>query len=145
MALIFDTKVRLFDALKATVPGGVQCTFADPGEKSRRKGVWLGATTDDDLAPVAMRSGAKPTNVTGYVEAHAVVTSPGNPIDAERAVYEIRDVVKAACAAVNADLPSVPGLLDVRPESATVESAETTDGAYAALTLRVRVRGRVYQ
>jgi hypothetical protein len=145
MALIFDAKVALFDKLKAAVPTGVQCTFAETGDTSRRKAVWLGATTDDDLAPVAMRSGAKPTNVTGYVEAHAVVTTPGDPIAAERAVYEIRDHVKAACAALNADLPSVPGLLDVRPESASVESTETTDGAYAALTVRVRVRGRVYQ
>jgi hypothetical protein len=60
-------------------------------------------------------------------------------------VYEIRDHVKEACAALNADLASVPGLLDVRPESASVESTETTDGAYSALTVRVRVRGRVYQ
>ncbi|CAA07108.1 gp38 [Lomovskayavirus C31] len=145
MALIFNAKVRLFEALKANVPGDVQCTFAETGDNSRRKQVWLGATVDDDLAPVAMRSGAKPTNVTGYVEAHAVVTTPGNPVDAERAVYGIRDYVKAACAAVNADLVSVPGLMDVRPESASVESTETTDGAYSALTVRVRVRGRVYQ
>ncbi|MFD3904140.1 hypothetical protein HXS80_15850 [Streptomyces sp. CB04723] len=145
MALIFDAKVRLFDALKAVTPGDVQCTFAETGDTSRRKQVWLGATVDDDLAPVAMRAGAKPTNITGYVEAHAVVTTPGNPIDAERAVYGIRDYVKQACAAVNADLASVPGLLDVRPESASVESTETTDGAYSALTVRVRVRGRVYQ
>ena len=145
MALIFDAKVRLFEALKATVPADVQCTFAETGDNSRRKQVWLGATTDDDLAPAAMRSGAKPTNVTGYVEAHAVVTTPGNPIDAERAVYAIRDHVKDACGVMNADLASVPGLLDVRPESASVESTETTDGAYSALTVRVRVRGRVYQ
>ncbi|WP_274031184.1 hypothetical protein [Streptomyces sp. MMBL 11-1] len=145
MALIFDAKVRLFDALKVVIPGDVQCTFAETGDTSRRKTVWLGATVDDDLAPVAMRAGAKPTNVTGYVEAHAVVTTPGNPIDAERAVYGIRDYVKEACAAMNADLASVPGLLDVRPESASVESTETTDGAYSALTVRVRVRGRVYQ
>jgi hypothetical protein len=145
VALIFDAKVALFDALKAAVPAGVQCTFAETGDNSRRKSVWLGATTDDDLAPAAMRSGAKPTNVTGYVEAHAVVTTPGDPIAAERAVYEIRDHVKEACGALNANLASVPGLLDVRPESASVESTETTDGAYAALTVRVRVRGRVYQ
>lgn len=145
MALIFDAKVALFNALKAVVPTGVQCTFAETGDNSRRKAVWLGATTDDDLAPAAMRSGAKPTNVTGYIEAHAVVTTPGNPIDAERAVYEIRDHVKTACAALNADLAAVPGLMDVRPETASVETTETTDGAYSALTLRVRVRGRVYQ
>ncbi|QAX94707.1 hypothetical protein HOV12_gp07 [Streptomyces phage Lilbooboo] len=145
MALIFDAKVALFDKLKALAPADVQCTFAETGDNSRRKQVWLGATTDDELAPVAMRSGAKPTNVTGYVEAHAVVTTPGNPIDAERGVYAIRDVVKDACGALNADLASVPGLLDVRPESASVESTETTDGAYSALTVRVRVRGRVYQ
>ncbi|MFE0692776.1 hypothetical protein [Streptomyces sp. NPDC058869] len=145
MALIFDTKVALFERLRGVVPADVQCSFAETGDTSRRKTVWLGASTDDDLAPVAMRSGAKPTNVTGYVEVHGVVTTPGNPIDAERAVYGIRDYVKDACAAMLADLASVPGLLDVRPESASVESTETTDGAYSALTVRVRVRGRVYQ
>ncbi|MEV0126347.1 hypothetical protein AB0I16_33185 [Streptomyces sp. NPDC050703] len=145
MALIFDAKVALFEALKVVMPSGVQCSFAETGDTSRRKTVWLGATTDDDLAPVAMRAGPKPTNVTGYVEVQAVVVTPGNPVDAERQVYEIRDHVKTACAALNANLPAVPGLLDVRPESASVESTETTDGAYSALTLRVRVRGRVYQ
>ena len=145
MALIFDAKVALFGAVKAAMPGGVQVTFAETGDNTRRKSVWLGATTDDDLAPAAMRSGPKPTNVTGYVEVHAVVLTPGDPINAERSVYEIRDAVKTACVALNANLAAVPGLLDVRAESATVESTETTDGAYAALTLRVRVRGRVYQ
>ncbi|MGW2467958.1 hypothetical protein [Streptomyces bauhiniae] len=145
MALIFDAKVALFAKLRAVVPTGVQCTYAEPGETGRRKAVWFGATTDDDMVPAAMRSGPKPTNVTGYVEVHAVVTTPGNPIDAERAAYAIRDTVRDACVALNADLPSVPGLMDVRPESATVETQETTDGAYSALTVRVRVRGRVYQ
>lgn len=145
MALIFDAKVALYERMKAAAPTGVQCTFAETGDNSRRKQVWLGATADDDLAPVAMRAGAKPTNVTGYVEVHAVVITPGDPITAERAVYEIRDFVKDACGALNGDLPSVRGLLDVRPESASVESTETTDGAFSALTVRVRVRGRVYQ
>ncbi|MEV8015641.1 hypothetical protein AB0O76_04635 [Streptomyces sp. NPDC086554] len=145
MALIFDAKVALFNAVKAVLPGGVQCTFAETVKQDRRKQVWFGATTDDDLAPVAMRSGAKPTNVTGYVEVHAVAVIPGNPIDAERAVYELRDYVKTACGALNSALAVVPGLLDVRAESASVETSETTDGAYSELTLRVRVRGRVYQ
>ncbi|MEU8791557.1 hypothetical protein [Streptomyces sp. NPDC048643] len=145
MALIFDAKVALFEALKAATPGGTQVTFAETGDTGRRQQVWLGATTDDDLAPAAMRSGPKPTNVTGYVEVHAVAITPGNPIDAERAVYAIRDNVKDACGAMNANLAAVPGLLDVRAESTSVESTETTDGAYSALTLRVRVRGRVYQ
>lgn len=145
MALIFDVKVALFERLKLAVPSGVQCTFAETGDTGRRKQVWLGSTVDDDLVPAAMRVGAKPTNVTGYVEAHGVVTSPGSPMDAERGAYELRESVKAACAALCADLASVPGLLDVRPESASVETLETTDGAYSALTVRVRVRGRVYQ
>ncbi|MBJ6623594.1 hypothetical protein [Streptomyces sp. DHE17-7] len=145
MALIFEAKVALFERMRVSVPAGVQCTFAETDEKGRRKHVWLGATTDDDLAPAAMRSGAKPTNVTGYVEIHAVVTTPGDPIHAERSAYEIRDFVKDVCGTLNADLASVPGLLDVRPESSSVESIETTDGAYSALTVRVRVRGRVYQ
>ncbi|MEV7467199.1 hypothetical protein AB0O20_11960 [Streptomyces kronopolitis] len=142
MALIFDAKVALFEALKTTVPTGVQCTFAETGKADRRQQVWLGASTDDDLAPVAMRDGPrKPTSVTGYVEAHALVISPGNPIDAERGVYVLRDAITGACAAV--DRNSVPGLVDMRPESASVETSETTDGAYSALTMRVRVRGRV--
>ncbi|MEU9231219.1 hypothetical protein [Streptomyces subrutilus] len=145
MALIFDAKVALFGAIKAAMPSGIQCTFAETGDTARRKHVWLGATTDDDLAAVAMRSGPKPTNVTGFIEVHAVVTTPGNPLDAERVVYEIRNHVKTACGALNANLAAVPGLLDVRAESASVETTETTDGAYSALTLRVRVRGRVYQ
>ncbi|MER5894771.1 hypothetical protein [Streptomyces sp. NPDC001876] len=145
MALIFDVKVALYEAIKAAVPGGTQVTFAETGDTGRRRQVWLGATTDDDLAPAAMRAGAKPTNLTGYVEVHAVVITPGNPIDAERAVYEIRDYVKEACGALGSNLAAVRGLLDVRPESASVESTETTDGAFSALTLRVRVRGRVYQ
>lgn len=145
MALIFEVKVALFEAIKAAMPGGIQVTFAETGDTGRRKQVWLGATTDDDLVPAAMRAGPKPTNVTGYVEVHAVAITPGNPIDAERAVYEIRDYVKTACGAMNSDLAAVTGLQDVRPESASVESAETTDGAFSALTLRVRVRGRVYQ
>lgn len=145
MALIFDVKVALFEAIKAEVPAGVQVTFAETGDTGRRKQVWLGATTDDDLAPVAMRAGAKPTNVTGYVEVQAIVIAAGSPINAERAVYELRDYVKTACAALNSSLAAIPGLQDVRPESANVESTETTDGAFSALTLRVRVRGRVYQ
>ncbi|WP_328691141.1 hypothetical protein OG879_31385 [Streptomyces caniferus] len=134
--------MALFEALKTTVPTGVQCTYAETGKADRRQQVWLGASTDDDLAPVAMRDGPrKPTSVTGYVEAHALVISPGNPIDAERGVYVLRDAITGACAAV--DRNSVPGLVDMRPESASVETSETTDGAYSALTMRVRVRGRV--
>ncbi|MFE9026232.1 hypothetical protein ACFYOA_08210 [Streptomyces iakyrus] len=144
MALIFNAKVALHERLKGSLPGDTQCTFADPGEPARRKAVWLGATTDDDLAPTAMRDGPrKPTTVTGYVEAHAVVISPGNPIDAERSVYELRDHITDACSLL--DRATVPGLVDVRPESATVETSESPDGVFSALTLRVRVRGRVYQ
>ncbi|MFD7257823.1 hypothetical protein [Streptomyces sp. NPDC059874] len=143
MALIFETKVALFTALKAAAPAGVQCTFAETGKADRRQQIWLGATVDDDLAPVGMRAGAKPTNVTGYVDVNAVVISPGNPVDAERAVYALRDVISGAVTGL--DVRAVTGLLDVRPESATVETSETTDGAFSALTMRVRVRGRVYQ
>ncbi|MFF7361082.1 hypothetical protein [Streptomyces sp. NPDC008125] len=145
MALIFEAKVALYEAIRAAVPAGVQVTFAETGDTGRRKQLWLGATTDDDLTPVAMRAGAKPTNLTGYVEVHAVVIAAGSPINSERAAYELRDYVKTACGALNSNLAAVPGLLDVRPESASVESTETTDGAFSALTLRVRVRGRVYQ
>lgn len=142
MALIFDAKVALFEALKARVPASTQCTFADTGKADRRSQVWLGETTDEDLEPVAMRAGPrKPTSVSGYVEAHALTISPGGPIVAERAVYELRDCIADACMSI--DRASIPGLLDVRPESASVDSAETTDGAYSALTVRVRVRGRV--
>ncbi|MER5887140.1 hypothetical protein ABT160_25230 [Streptomyces sp. NPDC001941] len=141
MPLIFDAKVALFEALKGLVPAGVQCTFAETGQSDRRQQLWLGATTDEELEPAGMRAGPrKPTNVTGYVEAHAVVIVPGDPIGAERGAYVLRDVVADACRAV--DRASVAGLLDLRPESSTVETAETTDGAYSALTVRVKVRGR---
>ncbi|MFC9651464.1 hypothetical protein [Streptomyces sp. NPDC056937] len=142
MALIFEVKVALYEALKGLVPANTQCTFADTGKADRRSQVWLGETTDEDLVPTAMRAGVrKPTAVSGYVEAHALVISPGGPIVAERAVYGLRDHIKDACDAI--DRASIPGLLDVRPESATVDTAETTDGAYSALTVRVHVRGRV--
>ncbi|MGW3073546.1 hypothetical protein [Kitasatospora sp. NPDC001132] len=141
MAIIFETKVRLFEALKTSVAAGVQVTFADAGKADRRSQVWLGETTEDDLEPVAMRAGQrKPTAVSGLVEAHALVISPGGPIAAERAVYELREAVEAACRLI--DPATVPGLTDVRPESVQVDTAETPDGAYSALTVRVRVRGR---
>ncbi|GAB2572487.1 hypothetical protein GCM10027168_01590 [Streptomyces capparidis] len=142
MALIFEAKVALFDRLKAATPTGVQCTFAETGKSDRRQQVWLGASADDELAPVAFRQGPrKPTAVTGYVDVHALVISPGDPIGAERVVYSLRDAVTEACRAV--EPAGVPGLIDVRPESSETETAETTDGVYAALTVRVRIRGRV--
>lgn len=142
MALIFETKVALFGALKNAVPAGVQCTFAEKGDTGRRRQVWLGASTDDDLQPAGMRDGPrKPTNITGYVEVLAIVVSPGDPLAAERSVYELRDCIAAACTAL--DRTAVAGLIDLRPESATVETSETTDGAFSALTVRVKVRGRV--
>ncbi|MFF3557325.1 hypothetical protein ACFYXL_28410 [Streptomyces tsukubensis] len=141
MPLIFDAKVALFEALRGRVPAGVQCTFAESGQSDRRRQIWLGATTDEELESSAMRTGPrKPTNVTGYVEVHAVVIAPGDPIGAERGAYALRDLVADACHAV--DRASVAGLVDIRPESSTAETAETTDGAYSALTIRVRVRGR---
>jgi hypothetical protein len=140
---MFDTKAALFERLKASLPAGTQCTFAETGDTSRRQQVWLGATTDDELVSAGMREGRKPTNVTGYVEVHACVISPGNPIDAERGVYALRDSITDACATL--DRTTVTGLVDVRPESASIDTSETTDGAFSALTLRVRVRGRVYQ
>ncbi|WP_446038819.1 hypothetical protein [Streptomyces sp. SID1121] len=142
MSLIFDAKVALFEALRGLVPAGVQCTFAEMGQSDRRRQIWLGATVDEELEPVAMRAGPrKPTAVTGYVEAHAVVIAPGDPIGAERSVYALRELVADACRAV--DRATVAGLVDLRPESSSVETAETTDGAYSALTVRVRVRGRI--
>ncbi|MET9617116.1 hypothetical protein [Kitasatospora indigofera] len=141
MALIFEAKVVLFERLKALVPATVQCTFADAGKADRRQQVWLGETTEDDLEPVAMRAGSrKPTAVSGLIEAHALVILPGGPVGAERAVYALREYIAEACRSL--DPGAVPGLIDVRPESATVDTAETTDGAYSALTVRVRVRGR---
>ncbi|MFF4531440.1 hypothetical protein ACFY1P_19490 [Streptomyces sp. NPDC001407] len=142
MALVFDAKVALFDCLKASVPTGVQCTFAETGKSDRRQQVWLGATGDEELAAVAMRQGPrKPTAVTSYVDVHGLVITPGDPVGAERAVYGLRDAIAEACRSV---VPaSVPGLLDVRPESSETETAESTDGAYAALTVRVRIRGRI--
>ncbi|GAA0430906.1 hypothetical protein [Streptomyces luteireticuli] len=141
MPLIFEAKVALFEVLKGRVPAGTQLTFAETGQSDRRRQLWLGATTDEELEPVAMRAGSgKPTAVTGYVEAHAVVIAPGDPISAERGVYALRDAVADACRAV--DRASVAGLVDIRPESSSVETGETTDGAYSSLTVRVRVRGR---
>ncbi|MFD9904786.1 hypothetical protein [Streptomyces sp. NPDC059063] len=139
--LIFEAKTALFQALKATVPAGVQCTWAETGKADRRQQVWLGATLEDDMTVTAMRQGPrKPTAVTGYVDVHALVISPGDPMAAERAVYGLREAVSEACRAVAPG--SVAGLLDVRPESSETETAESTDGAYAALTVRVRMRGR---
>ncbi|MFJ8386218.1 hypothetical protein ACIQ9Q_17170 [Streptomyces sp. NPDC094438] len=141
MSLVFEAKAQLFTALKATVPAGVQCTWAETGKSDRRQQVWLGATTEDDMSAVAFRQGPrKPTAVTAYVDAHALVILPGDPIAAERAVYGLREAIADACRAVAP--ASVPGLLDVRPESSETETAESTDGAYAALTVRVRIRGR---
>ncbi|MFF2039379.1 hypothetical protein ACFVVX_03030 [Kitasatospora sp. NPDC058170] len=141
MSLIFETKVALFEAFKTRVPSGVQVSFADTGKADRRSQVWLGETTEDDLEPVAMRAGArKPTAVSGYVEAHGLVISPAGPIVAERAVYGLRECIAEACRSI--DPATIPGLIDVRPESVQVDTAETTDGAYSALTVRVRIRGR---
>ena len=144
MALIFDTKVALFERLKLVVPAGTQCTFAEKGDTNRRRQVFLGSTTDDDMQAIAFRDGPKkPTSITGYVEVHALNITPGDPVSAERGVYELRDAIAEACSQL--DRTAVTGLVDVRPESATVDTAETTDGAYSALTIRVRVRGRVTQ
>lgn len=141
MAVIFEVKVRLFEAIKAVLPTSYQVTFADSGKADRRTQVWLGETAEEDLEPVAMRAGArKPTAINGTVEIHAVHVSPGGPVVAERFIYELRDALEAACRLV--DSATVPGLIDVRPEAATVDTAESTDGAYSALTVRVRVRGR---
>lgn len=141
MTLMFDAKVALFEALKGLVPAGVQCTFAETGQSDRRRQLWLGATVDEELEPAGMRAGPyKPTAVTGWVDVHAVVIVAGDPVAAELGVYALRDVVSDACRAV--DRASVPGLIDLRPESSTVETTETTDGALSALTVRVRVRGR---
>ncbi|MFF2406721.1 hypothetical protein [Streptomyces sp. NPDC058092] len=140
--LIFEAKVALFEKLRSLVPAGTQCTFAETGKADRRHQVWLGATTDDELEPVGMRQGTrKPTAVTGYVDAHALVISPGDPIAAERAVYALREHIAEACRSV--DRASVAGLVDIRPESSETDTAENTDGAYAALTVRVKIRGRV--
>lgn len=142
MTLIFDAKSALFEALKAVVPKGVQCTWAETGKSDRRQQVWLGATTEDEMNVVAMRQGPrKPTAVTGYVDVHGLVILPGDPRAAERAVYGLREAITEACR--NVAPGSVPGLLDVRPESSETETAESTDGAYAALTVRVRIRGRI--
>ncbi|WP_030244204.1 hypothetical protein [Streptomyces sp. NRRL S-350] len=141
MAVIFDAKVALFEALKVALPSRVQVSFADTGEANRRAHVWLGETTEEDLEPVAMRAGqAKPTAVNGLVDVHGFYVSPGGPIEAERFVYGLREIVAAACRLI--DPATVPGLIDVRPESVQVDTAETPDGAYSALTVRVRVRGR---
>lgn len=144
MALIFETKVALFEAVRALSPAGVQVTFAETGSADRRRSIWFGSTVDDDMQAVAMKDGPrKPTTVTGYIEVHAYVIYPGDPVAAERAVYELRDVIVAACP--NVDRRAVRGLLDVRPESAVVDTGETTDGTLSGLTMRVRVRGRVTQ
>lgn len=144
MSLIFEAKVLLFEALKASVPATVLCTFAETGDTARRQQVWLGATTDDDVQPVAFGDGTRqPTSVTGSVDVHAVVISPGNPVDAERSVNTLRDHITEACASIRPG--AFRGLIDVRPVSASVDTSETTDGAYSALTVRVRIRGRVNQ
>lgn len=140
--LLFTAKSALFEALKSRAPAGTQVSFADTGQQDRRSHLWLGETADEETEPVGMRAGPrKPTAVTGSIDVHAVVVSPAGPVAAEQAVYGLREAVFTACRAV--DPATVPGLLDMRPESATVETAESTDGAYSALTVRVRVRGRL--
>jgi hypothetical protein len=142
MPFMFDVKSALFAAIQSNTPAGTQVAYADPGETARRNVIFLGNATDDDNEVAGMRQGPrKPTNVSGTIEVHAVVITPGKPIDAERAVYGLRDTITDACAGV--DRASVAGLMDLRPESASVDTAETTDGAYSALTVRVHVRGRI--
>jgi hypothetical protein len=144
VSVVYETKLALFEALKLAVPPATQCTFAQTGKADRRNQVWLGATGDDDLQVVGFRSGTKkPTNISGYVDVHAVCISPGNPADAERNLAVLRAAIVEAVASV--DRSSVPGLLDLRAESGEVDTSETTDGAFSELVLRVRVRGRVTQ
>jgi hypothetical protein len=142
MPFMFDVKSALFAALQAGTPAGTQVTYAETGKADRRNQIFLGNATDDDNEVAGMRKGPrKPTNVSGTIEVHAVVVTPGKPIDAERAVYGLRDLIADACDSI--DRASVAGLQDIRPESSSVDTAETTDGAYSALTVRVHVRGRI--
>lgn len=142
MPFMFDVKSALFAEIQSHAPAGTQVTYAETGKADRRNQIFLGNATDDDNEVAGMRQGTrKPTNVSGTIEVHAVVVTPGNPIDAERTVYGLRDTITDACAAL--DRASVAGLMDLRPESASVDTAETTDGAYSALTVRVHVRGRI--
>jgi hypothetical protein len=139
---MFNVKSALFDALVAAAPAGTQVTFAETGKADRRHQIFLGATTDDDDEVAGMRQGTrKPTNVSGTIEAHALVVTPGKPIDAERAVYGLREVIAEACRSL--PRASVEGLQDIRPESGSCDTGETTDGAYSALVVRVHVRGRI--
>ncbi|MFI6861294.1 hypothetical protein ACIBKZ_15565 [Streptomyces sp. NPDC050421] len=142
MAIIFEAKAALFERLRALIPAGTQVTFAQTGKQDRRQQIWLGDTADDELEPIAMRAGPrKPTAVSGTLDVHALVTSPGSPIDAERAVHALREHISEACRSI--DLRAIPGLIDVRPTSANVETGESTDGAYSVLDVSVRIRGRV--
>jgi hypothetical protein len=139
---MFNVKSALHETLTTIVPAGIQVTYAETGKADRRLQIWLGESTDEDLEVAAFRAGTrKPTNVSGTIEAHAVAVTPGKPIEAERAVYGLREHIAEACRSL--DRASVPGLIDLRPESASVDTAETTDGAYSALTVRVHVRGRL--
>lgn len=144
MTLVFDTKVALFEALKANAPGGTQCTFAQTGDADRGKQIWLGETIDDELKTAAFHAQPrKPTDVSASVDVHLLATSPGDPMDAERQVYALREAAVSAC--VSVDRAAIPGLMDLRAESAAVETGESADGSFSMMTIRVRIRGRVTQ
>jgi len=147
LSVVFETKLALFEALKLRFGGGPMktlVTWADPADKAFSRSVWFTESTEPELEAVALVAGRrKPTNLTAELTIRAVAVAPGDPINAERAVYQLRaEIEKAVLDDFTPD--AVPGLVDVRPIRATVTNGESPSGTAAMCDFTVRVRARIH-
>jgi hypothetical protein len=119
-------------------------TWADPADKAFARSVWFTDTVEPELEPSGMVAGRrKPTNLTAELTIRAVAVAPGDPVNAERVVYQLRaDIETAVLDLFSPD--TVPGLIDVRPLRAVVTNGESPAGTAAMCDFTVRVRARVH-
>ncbi|MCP3800196.1 hypothetical protein NLX83_13100 [Allokutzneria sp. A3M-2-11 16] len=144
MHIVFLTKQAIHAALRARLSGsGVLVAWADPADKARRRSVWFTETVEPDVEPTGMVPGRrKPSVLTADVTIRAICVAPGDPVHAERGVWELRDQVDAAVME-EFDPGTVPGLIDVRPVRAVVTGGESFLGTTAQCDYTVRVRARL--
>ncbi|GGM48461.1 hypothetical protein GCM10012275_19280 [Longimycelium tulufanense] len=138
-------KIALFERIRARLaPRGVSVTFGDPADQARTRSVWFGDTTESELEPRALAPGRrKPTDLRAEVTIVASAIAPGDPINAERAVYGLRQEIEAAVLD-DFDPGSVPGIQDVRPSRVTVTNGETGQGTAATAEITVAIRAHLY-
>lgn len=140
---IVTVKAALTTALQAAMPAGVQVTYGDAGQVSRKERVWIGDVAEAIHEPVVLKAGKRRREERYEVTLHVEVIGKPTVQANEERVLALVLVIEDALANDPTVSGSVPAGGWAVVAGLDMSSNDTSDGILTVADVRVLVTGRL--